>query len=138
MQPDYHYNQLTKALCCHPSSPPLYLHMVCIHSVKHAYHASTGMQHLSCRLSHMCKEFSCGLVWQKGTKGLGRQSTGHNLFGHDIFRGCTFSLWPFMLFMTSHKKMPPPPPPDPDPPSGAKMRSIRAPHSFLVHCPEEE
>ena len=44
-----------------------------------------------------------------------RHSTGDNLFDHDIFRGCAFSLWPFMFFVTSHKKCPPPPP-GPGPP----------------------
>ena len=56
-QPHYHYNQLTEALCCCPSSTPLHLYVVCVHSVKHAYYASAGMQHQSCRLDHMCKEY---------------------------------------------------------------------------------
>ena len=31
------------------------------------HYASAGMQHQFCRLDHVCKECSCGPLWQKGT-----------------------------------------------------------------------
>ena len=52
----HHYNQPMQAVCCSPSSPPLGLPWQCQQRL------------IDCRLVRMCKEFSCGTLWQKGTK----------------------------------------------------------------------
>ena len=118
--------------------------------------ASACMRHHSCGLVHMCKEFCCSSLCQKGTKGPEttacrniarlpvvtnqrsqyicrtgrhtRHSTVDTLFGHHIFRVCTFPLWPFMFFWDQSQKSPPPPPPGPGPP---KWRQNYIHPSFL-------
>ena len=39
-----------------------------LHGIQcHLLSSLTSMQHQFCRRDHMCKEFSCGPLWQKGT-----------------------------------------------------------------------